>query len=74
VSCTERERLSILNNLAIRVSIDADKAWLSAAEIVGPSEYNRLQAVANEARIEAEITRLELDQHIRQHNCGIEVT
>lgn len=39
----------------------------SFADTARASEYNRLKATADEARIDSEIARLELEQHRRVH-------
>ena len=70
MECNERDRLSGLNNLAIRAFVDLDQTLCSAAETVRAAEFRRLQAALNEARIEAALSRLELERHEQQHHCG----
>jgi hypothetical protein len=70
MNCSRREALSVLNNRAIRVFIDADQALCSAGETADAAEYRKLQSAVSEARIEAELARRELEHHERQHHCG----
>jgi len=74
MNCNKRETLSALNNLAIRVFVDADQALFSAGETTDAAEYRRLQSAVSEARIEAELSRHELEHHEKLHHCGSDVS
>ena len=70
MNCNKREALSAIYHRAIRVFIDADQALCSAGEMADAAEYRKLQSAVSEARIEAELSRRELEYHEKLHRCS----
>ena len=72
MACSTRERLSMNYDLQLRARVRADDDLRAQGEHAGAFDYQRLGAVVHEVRIDSEIARLELEQHVAQHRCGSE--
>lgn len=67
MTCSHCDRLQREFDRAERVYARAYGVFTSSALTPRASEYNRLKAIADEARIDSEVARLELEQHTRIH-------
>jgi hypothetical protein len=73
VACSIRERLLIEYNQRLRIQASAEDELRSRAETLPASEYQRLRATADESRIDTELARLDLEQHVTKHGCRDQV-
>ena len=69
MACPERNRLLTQFAAAARVYNDATASWQAASETEDTDNYRRSEVARQDARIEFEVARLELDKHCDRHAC-----
>lgn len=70
MECFEYDRLRIRYDGLLRAYMGAIRA-LGAAENAPEERYRRLRQIADDARLEAELARLELEYHRRTYNSDM---
>jgi hypothetical protein len=70
MDCDIRHQLSSRYNLSLRACAIFEETLRLNHETASASEYRKMKVSADESRIEAELARLELESHIKQHKCG----
>jgi hypothetical protein len=67
--CAEPNRL--LENCAatLRVLVDTATKWRMYSESKNTEGSQRIHSILEEARIESDLARTEMDRHVREHGC-----
>ena len=68
MECSECDRLRSEHERLKRAYASAINILTARFDITPAAEYIRLRAIADEARIDSEVARLELEQHKRIHS------
>ena len=69
ISCAEKLQLRILSREALKRRDGAINDLLLARGKVSRQEYERIRALADEARAALNIARRALEQHKHEHGC-----